>query len=310
MNQELSRSIRFCRMYNIKKKNNLVNLKKKKINYRKFLVKNTKLSISEITRLSYDLQSGTYVKFYNNLKKSKARYIYNTNMKNLSKHIDNKKTQILLDFGTGEGTKLPYILNHNKKIKKIFACDVSFNRLFVGYEFLKKQLVKKDLAKIILFCNKNFELPFKNNSIDVVFTAGVLENMSNNKMNSIVLELLRVTKKRLILLEPRSDNISIADLKRMKKFKLNFKLNQILKKNKINFIEDVWEKLDVDNSPYSIRIIDKKTKSSEDQNFYLKNENYPLKRINNFLYSKYGKIIPILNNIIIFRSLKNLYFFK
>ena len=129
-------------------------------------------------------------------------------------------------------------------------------------------------------------------------------------MDNMILELLRVIKKRLILLEPRIDNISIADLRRMKKFKLNFDLNKILKKNKINFIEDVWSKLEDNNSPYSIRIIDKKTKSLKDQNFYLKNENYPLKRINNFLYSKYGKISAILNNIIIFRSLKNLYYFK
>ena len=293
-----------------KQKYNLVNLKKKKINYREFLVKNTQLSISEITRLSYDLQSGTYVKFYNKLKTNKNIYIYNSNMKNLSKYINNKKIQTLLDFGTGEGTKLPYILKHNKQLKKIFACDVSFNRLSVGYDFLKKELKKEDLSKVTLFCNENFELPFKNNSIDLVFTGGVLENMSNNKMDNMILELLRVTKKRLILLEPRIDNISITDLRRMKKFKLNFNLNKILKKNKINFIEDVWSKLEDNNSPYSIRIIDKKTKSSKDQNFYLKNENYPLRKMNNFFYSKFGKIIPILNNIVIFRSFKNLYYFK
>ena len=39
-------------------------------------------------------------------------------MKNLFKYINNKKIQTLLDFGTGEGTKLPYILKHNKQLKK------------------------------------------------------------------------------------------------------------------------------------------------------------------------------------------------
>mgnify|MGYP003986484819 CR=1 FL=1 len=283
---------------------------KKKINFREYLIKNTGLSLSKITRISYDLQSGSYTKIYNRLHKDKNKHMHLDNMKNLSKYLKNKDLKTILDFGTGEGNKLPYILRSNKEIKKIFACDVSFNRLCVGHDFLKKELNQKELSKVILFCNEDFELPFKNSSLDVVYTSGVLENMSTKKMNEMILELLRVTKKRLILIEPRKKNITKTDLLRMKKFKLNFNVNNVLKKNKIKFKEDKWHSIRSVQTPYSIRIIDKKTKSFNESNFYIKNENYPFFKKNNFLYNKLGKIIPLLNHIAIFRPLSDLYFFK
>ena len=288
----------------------LCNLKKKKINYREHLIKHTNLSISQITRLSYDLQSGSYSKFQKKLLKGKKKNIYFKNMNCLFKYLKSKNIKTILDFGTGEGIKLPTILKYKKQLVKLFACDVSFNRLCVGYNYLKKELKKDKLSKIFLFCNKDFELPFKSNSIDAVLTFGVFENMTNKKMNEMILELFRVSKKKLILVEPRKNNITDAELQRMKKFKLNFNLNKILKKNKMKFIEDTWNKSVTDATPYSIRIIDKDSKFSGDLKFYLKNENYPLKKINNFFYSKFGKIIPIINYITIFRSLKNLYYFK
>ena len=295
----------------INKNLNLNKLKQKQINFRKFLIKNTNLNISEITRLSYDLQSGSYIKSYNILKKNKKKYnIFYENMKNLIKNIKGKEVKTILDFGTGEGIKLPYILRFSKKIKKIYACDISFNRLCYAYDFLKKELSQKKLSKIFLFCNKDFELPFKSNSIDVVYVTGVLENMSNRRMNDLILELLRVTKKRLILNEPRKNDITKTDLIRLKKYKLNFNLNYILKKNKIHFKEIKWHPIEANRTKYSMRIINKNAKSLNDTKLYLKNENYPLIKKDNFFYSRSGKIFPVLNQITIFRPLKDLNFFK
>lgn len=296
------------------KKINLSKLKKKKINYRKYLINNTNFNISKITRLSYDLQSGSYIESHKKIMKNKTIHPYFfENMKKISKYINNKNVKTILDFGTGEGIKLPHILKYSNQLEKIFACDISFNRLSVGYDYLKKELKKKELSKIFLFCNKDYELPFKKNSIDVVLTSGVFENMSNNKMTETILELLRISKKGLILVEPKDNSITKTEFKRMKKFKINYNLNKILKKNKINYKEDTWNKISKshDNeTPYSIRIIDKKSKFVNNPGYYLKEENYALKRINNFFYTKYGKIIPILNNITIFRSLKDLNYIK
>lgn len=296
------------------KKINLSKLKKKKINYRKYLINNTNFNISKITRLSYDLQSGSYIESHKKMIKNKTNHPYFfENMKKISKYINNKNIKTILDFGTGEGIKLPHILKYSNQLEKIFACDISFNRLSVGYDYLKKELKKKELSKIFLFCNKDFELPFKKNSIDLVLTSGVFENMSNNKMTETILELLRISKKGLILIEPKDNSITKTELKRMKKFKINYNLNKILKKNKINYKEDTWNKISKahDNeTPYSMRIIDKKSKFVNNPNYYLKEENFALRRRNNFFYTKYGKIIPILNNITIFRSLKDLNYIK
>ena len=133
-------------------------------------------------------------------------------MNRLFKHVKNKNVKTILDFGTGEGTKLIDILKYKKKLKTLFACDISFNRLCVGYDYLKKNLKKRDFSKISLFCNDDSVLPFKKNSIDIIITFGVFENMNNKKMNETILELFRVSKKKLILIEPRNKNISFSPL--------------------------------------------------------------------------------------------------
>ena len=283
---------------------NLIKLKTKNINYRKYLIKKTKLRISTITRLSYDLQSGNYIKNYKILKRNKKNYkIFLKNIKNLNEKIKLKNIKTILDFGTGEGIKLPYLLRFNKSVKKIYACDISFNRLYYAKVFLKRRLNKREMSKLSLFCNKDFELPFKSNSIDVIFTSGVLENLSNKNMNKLLLELFRVTRKRLILIEPIKDKLS-----RLKQHQLNFNLNYYLKKNKINFNEYIWQRIDQKKTKYSMRVINKKIIYQNNPKFYLEDRKLSLHKKDNFFYDKTGKIIPVLDEITIFRPLEDLNF--
>ena len=283
---------------------NLIKLKTKNINYRKYLIKKTKLRISTITRLSYDLQSGNYIKNYKILKRNKKKYkIFLKNIKNLNEKIKLKNIKTILDFGTGEGIKLPYLLRFNKSVKKIYACDISFNRLYYAKVFLKRRLNKREMSKLSLFCNKDFELPFKSNSIDVIFTSGVLENLSNKNMNKLLLELFRVTKKKLILIEPIKDKLS-----RLKQHQLNFNLNYYLKKNKINFNEYMWQRIDRKKTKYSMRVINKKIIYQNNPKFYLEDRKLSLHKKDNFFYDKTGKIIPVLDEITIFRPLEDLNF--
>lgn len=289
--------------------NRLLALKKKKINLRKYLIKNTKLSLSQITRVSYDYQSGNYVKSHKNLMRNKkSKSIFYKRIYNLFKYVNSDDIETVLDFGTGEATNLKYFLKYKKNIKKIYACDLSFNRLCAGNEHLKKELSKQDLSKISLFCNSDSSLPFKSNSIDVVITMAVLENMSDKNMKNIILELLRVSKKKLILVEPRNTNVSKSELIRMKKFKLNFNLNKILKKKNIDFQEDKWYKTRKNVTPYSIRVINKHSNISNNHDFFYKKENLILKKESNFFFSISGKVIPIINNITVFRPVKDLYY--
>ena len=282
----------------------LKKLKKRKINFRNYLTKNTKLKISDITRLSYDLQSGNYIENFKKIKKNRLNFdIFNKNMKNLTESINVKNPKTILDFGTGEGILIPYILKSNKNIKKMYACDISFNRLYYARSFLKKKLNSKELSKTFLFCNEDFRLPFKSNSIDVVFTNGVFENLSNKNMNILLLELLRVAKKRLVLNEPIKNNLT-----RLKNHQLNYRLNYFLKKNNINFIEYECHQIQKNRTKYTTRVIDKNKKLKNDDRLFLKDEKYPLVKKNGFFCSRSGRIFPILNEITIFRSLNDLNF--
>ena len=214
-----------------------------------------------------------------------------------------KHIKTILDFGTGEGIKLQYLFRFNKSVKKIYACDISFNRLYYAKVFLKRRLNKREMSKLSLFCNKDFELPFKSNSIDVIFTSGVLENLSNKNMNKLLLELFRVTKKKLILIEPIKDKLS-----RLKQHQLNFNLNYYLKKNKINFNEYIWQRIDPKKTKYSMRVINKKIIYQNNPKFYLEDRKLSLHKKDNFFYDKTGKIIPVLDEITIFRPLEDLNF--
>ena len=66
-----------------------------------------------------------------------------------------------------------------------------------------------------MFCNSQYKLPFKDNSIDLVLTIHSLE--PNNKKKKIIKELFRVSRHGMILMEPHYE-ISSVKQKRMNKY--------------------------------------------------------------------------------------------
>ena len=112
-------------------------------------LKNKNFSNSEIIKLAYDVQSGSYIKFFKNLNKKKKANVYFPLIKAINNNFKNIKT--ILDFGCGELTTSLYIFKNLKnKIKKYYANDISLNRLLVGYNELKK-LSKKNYNKFKIF---------------------------------------------------------------------------------------------------------------------------------------------------------------
>ena len=188
---------------------------KKKINIQKYLEKK-KFNNETSINISYDIQSGSYIDFFNKLPKNKIDLVYSQIIDVFEKNFKDCKT--ILDFGCGELTSSTFILkNISKHIKKYFATDISLNRLFLGNRYAKKKLTKSQYKKLSIFCNSNNKLPFKNNSIDLILTVHSLEP-NNKKKNLILNELLRVSKKGLLLMEPCYERSSKKQQIRMRKY--------------------------------------------------------------------------------------------
>ena len=127
------------------KKKKLRKIYLKGININQYLRKFSNIREKEIIKLSYDIQSGSYVKKFN-YKKSK------TAINELILEVKNSNFNSLLDFGCGELTNFyTLIKNINCKKKKFFAFDLSFSRISEGINFLKK---KKYFFGFKLFCSK------------------------------------------------------------------------------------------------------------------------------------------------------------
>ena len=276
-------------------------LKRKDKNFNKYLRRNSTLSESEIVQLSYDFQSGEYIKRYN---PELVR-------KNLTPVIDeiNKTTNIktLLDFGSGELTSFSYVLEKLFKSDiKFYACDISFNRLFLGSLLLEKKKLLN--SSINLFCNDFDKLPFFDNSIDVIITNHSIEPNKSNA-EKIILELYRVARKKLILQEPNYDIACESGKKRMMSNNCVVNLSQILKKNGFQF-EIIKTKYNFnDLNPSSLYVIKKNTRVKKNCKFICTESMKNLSHVKNFYFSKEtGIVYPILNNITIFN--KKFFFFK
>ena len=195
------------RALEISKTYRLLNDKLKKNENIQSYLKKKKFSDVDSIKISYDIQSGSYIKFFKSLSKDKINKIYNPIIKIIKNDFSRIKN--VLDFGCGELTTSLYIFSKIKrKIKNYYANDFSLNRLILGQNYIKKKLLNNDFKKFKLFCNSNFNLPFKDNSIDLIITVHSLEPNNNNK-KIIINELLRVCRYGLILMEPHYEIASI-----------------------------------------------------------------------------------------------------
>ena len=274
---------------------------KKKQNIQLFL-KNKTFSNREIIKLAYDIQSGSYIKFFKKLTREKKVNVYFPLIKAINDNFKNVKT--ILDFGCGELTTSAYIFkNLNHKIKKYYANDVSFNRLLVGSNELKKKLTKKNYNKFKIFCNSDNNLPFKDKSIDLVLTVHALEP-NNQYKYKIFNELLRVSKLGIILMEPHYEISDVKQKKRMIKFDYIRGIEKILRLKKIKY-HIIEKKFHLNNLNKSSIFILKNnlTKKKQHDNFVDPIKKNDLIKKDNFLYSKKTfRAFPIINDIAIFNE--------
>ena len=278
----------------------LKKLFKKNININQYLKRQKNLTKTDIIKISYDIQTGSYIRTYNYQKSKKV-------LEPMIEEINSLKFKSLLDFGCGELTNFFTIVkNIDTKNKKFYANDLSFSRIYHGRKFLKNKIS----IKLTCFANNSIKLPLPDDSIDVVTTIHAIEP-NKKDANKILKELWRISRKKLILLEPNNkltEKMSKSKRKiinkRFKKHNYVLNLEDKIKKITSNYrILEIKDQFNVFN-PASLFIVSKNSKKKNKLNFLNPNNNKDvLKNNSNFCFSENtGELFPKINDIVIFNK--------
>ena len=153
-----------------------------------------KFNTIEDILISYDFQSGSYIKQYYTKPEFGKKYCLSlaTVINNLG-NFDS-----VLEAGVGEATTLGVMVSSlNQLPKNVLGFDLSWSRI----HFAKSFVADRGLKDVTLFTSDLFEIPLADNSVDVVYTSHSIEP-NGGKEKEALTELFRIAKKYLILLEP------------------------------------------------------------------------------------------------------------
>ena len=171
------------------------------------------LERSEIIKISYDIQFGSYTKA--SLENPGRLQQYAREISNfLQDHLI--VGDVLLDCGVGELTTLSALSHHLPVQTKLLACDISLSRLRVGRRFAE-QVMKRELAiELNLLVADMACLPLADNSVDVVCTSHALEP-NHGREAELISQLLRIARRKLLLFEPSWEHANSEIRSRMEK---------------------------------------------------------------------------------------------
>jgi hypothetical protein len=172
---------------------------------------NSYTNTPEIIEVAYDLQAGSYI--------SLCQQDPDFSVKYTSALVDQLRPWIssgdnVLDVGTGELTTFGPVMSQLNYAFG-FACDLSLSRILAGRSWLQLHfpLVQQSLQP---FVADLVALPFIDASVDVTWSSHALEpNHGREKL--LISELLRITRKVLILFEPHYESACSEAKKRMQR---------------------------------------------------------------------------------------------
>ncbi len=147
--------------------------------------------------LSYDLQSGSYIRAANTPEGREQRRAFAGHLAGILNDLGPMES--LLEAGVGEATTLWHLLNQMPHTPRhVHGFDLCWSRVACGASWLARQTPR---FEITLATASLFELPYQDNAFDVVYTSHAIEP-NRGREEAILSELHRVTNKYLVLLEP------------------------------------------------------------------------------------------------------------
>ena len=132
-------------------------------------------------------------------------YIHQINLRNniINQSLSNKKFEYAVDLGCGTGFHLKTL---SKYAANLIACDMSFGALKESKKHVKCEYVVCDINR----------LPFKPNTIDLIWIAGVLHHVPDDLENVIGNNISSVLKKNGLLLADEPNKFNIFNYVNMK----------------------------------------------------------------------------------------------
>lgn len=211
--------------------------------------------------ISYDFQAGSYVQLY----KERGDFFSGTN--NISRQLSDTiralgiSYESVLEAGVGEATTLLSFLMENQITnKRIYGFDIAWSRIKVANQFLNEN----GYSDVKLFVGDMFNIPMKDNSIDIVYTRQAMEP-NGGKEKELLKEIYRVAKKYVILMEPAYELANEKAKRRMESHGYITGLLDAAKSLKYNVLDyKIMNKgCYNDLNPIAIMVIEKKISESD-----------------------------------------------
>ncbi|TWT53723.1 Methyltransferase domain protein [Rubripirellula amarantea] len=162
---------------------------------------NVSTNTPEIIEIAYDLQTGSYTRAMSDPVIIKHKTAYTATIAGqILKHCPTLSS--VMEAGVGEATTLSGVISllrmeAGHESLQGYGFDLSWSRL----SYARRWLTENNIDQVDLCCGDLLNIPFCDNSIDVVYTSHSVEPNGGNE-EPILRELYRVARKYVILCEP------------------------------------------------------------------------------------------------------------
>lgn len=149
---------------------------------------------TEMIKVSYDLQAGSYIQKVaeNPMWENKYADAFARTFDQLG------PCNSILEVGVGEATTLNNTLSRTSNVyPNVFGFDISYSRVKYAMDYLRRN----NAGDVTLFVGDMFSSAIQDNSIDIVYTSHSLEPNGGREKEALS-ELYRITNKHLVLFEP------------------------------------------------------------------------------------------------------------